>query len=194
MLEPVKILDTYEDGVQKFIKHKSVLYQRKGTKIAEWEMINAHNTVHIIVDNTTTQELLFVKQVRIPVLVNNPDTDGTVIECCAGIIDKYVDTPPLTRALLIAQDEIKEELGYSIKLIDIKPIKLLKASVGMTGTTAHLFSAKVTNQEYTGQQLSSLEDIEVIKVSYDKVLEFLEHSTTDATTMFLAHWWLLNGS
>jgi len=189
MLKPVKILTTAPLIRPDYIKTQSVVYIREDQK-GIWEMVNSHDTVHILVNNLTTQELLFVKQVRIPVLVNNPDTDGTVIECCAGIIDKYKGEHPDIRALLIARDEIQEELGYVIPYSNIKKIREIKSSVGITGSTAHIFFATTIEHEYIGQKLNGLEDIEVIKVPYSNVLEFIKNSTTDAITISLTYWWL----
>ena len=177
----------------KYVKTQSIAYQ-SGIDFGVWEMVHTHNTVHILVENTDTREILFVKQVRIPVLVNDPDTKGEVIECCAGIIDGYEGSPPLTRAMLIARDEIKEELGYDIPYETIKLIKELKSSVGLTGSTSYTFKAKVQEKDYIGQQLKLLEDIEVVKIPYNNVKDFINAQTTDATTIFLTHRWLLNGN
>ncbi len=192
MLKKVKLHNIQPQPNPEFLQPNVVHYSREGQD-SLWEIIKSHDTVHILIDNIDTQELVFVKQVRIPVLVNNPRTDGAVVECCAGIIDKYPELAthhPKERALQIAQEEIREELGYAVELDDIVPIKQLKSSVGMSGTTAHLFYATVEESDYIGQQLSMFEDIEVVKVPYANVEEFINDATTDATTMFLTCQWL----
>ena len=191
MLERPEILNITTLDNPKYIKTKQVNYKKKG-KTFEWEMVETHDSVHVLVDNTDNKTLLFVKQVRIPVLVNNPDTDGEVIECCAGIIDGYVASTPTERARGTARDEIFEELGYIISVYDPKKVATMKSSVGTSGSTNTSFYVEVTNSMFVGQNLGEDEEIEVIELPYDMVEEVLMNSTTDAATLFLVHWWLLN--
>lgn len=190
MLKQVKITGEYKNDKPQFLKPVLITYNRDGSE-SSWEMLKQHDSVHIIVQNITSYETLFVKQVRIPVLVNNPYTTGETVECCAGIIDKYSDElDPAERAKKIAIDEIREELGYDMPSIMLEPIKVLNSSVGTSGSKCHTFYAEVTDEMYIGQQLSLDEDIEVISIPTDELEMFMSNTETDASTMFLTQWLL----
>jgi UDP-sugar diphosphatase len=123
--------------------------------------------------------------VRVPVLVNNPDTDGAVVEACAGLVDKDTSTQQ------IAKEEILEELGYDVPLKKVEFIKTLKSSVGTAGTNSHLFYAEVVESERVsdGGGLDG-EDIEVIRVPINDIEKFMAKATTDAVTMFLTMYYI----
>ena len=191
MLKKVDILRISDLITPQFIKPQLVSFTRDGDTM-EWETIKTHDSVHILVENREDGTLIFVKQVRVPVLARNPGTDGVVVECCAGIIDKYPELEESERAHRIAREEIREELGYDTLLSDIKPVKQLKSSVGTSGSTAHAFYAEVKPENFIGQQTSIFEDIEVVEIMYSDVEEYLAQADTDPMTMFLATWWLRN--
>lgn len=184
MLKKVEIENVVANDAPKFVKTQLVEAKRDGKRFY-WEMIKGHDSVHVMVYNLTKREFMFVKQVRVPVLVNNPNTDGAVIEACAGLVDKE-HTPQQ-----IAKEEILEEMGYDVKTEDVKFIKSLKSSVGIAGTTAHLFYAEVTEDEKVSEGGGlETEDIEVIRVSIDEVEDFIFEAQTDAVTMFLTTYYL----
>ena len=190
---PTNIIKVSSTTTPKFIKPYTIRYEHNN-KLMEWEMIKTHDSVHILVDNITNKTLLFVKQLRVPVLVSDGSTDGDVVECCAGIIDneEYVKTTGDSGAKLTAIDEVKEELGYNVPNDKISLIRKYKASVGTSGASATAFYAKVTNSMYIGQSLQEGEDIKVLEVPYNKVEEFISQETTDAPTLFLVYWWMVN--
>lgn len=85
----------------------------------EWDVIQIHNSVSIVVFNTSRKKLVFVHQFRPAVYTSflpqkqdtidverYPATLGLSLELCAGIVDK---DKPLVE---IARDELKEECGY----------------------------------------------------------------------------------
>ena len=184
MLKPVTIENVTPNDAPKFVKTELVEAKRDG-KLFYWERIKSHDSVHVIVYNLSTREFMFVKQVRVPVLVNNPGTDGAVIEACAGLVDK--DHTPQQ----IAKEEILEELGYEVHTPDVHFIKTIKSSVGTAGTNAHLFYAEVTEAEKVSEGGGlDTEDIEVVRVSIDEVEDFIFEATTDAVTMFLTTYYL----
>jgi UDP-sugar diphosphatase len=185
MLKPVEILSIEENDKPKFVKTQFVKAKREDREFG-WEMIKSHDSVHVIVYNTTTREFILVEQVRVPVLVNNPDTNGAVYEACAGLVDKEHTIAQ------IAKEEILEELGYDVPLEKIKFIKTLKSAVGTAGTNAHTFYAEVTESEKVsnGGGLDS-EDIAVVRVHIDVIQDWLYNETTitDAVTMFLVNYY-----
>lgn len=184
MLKKVNILNVSANDAPMFVKTEKIEAERDGKKFY-WERIKGHDSVHVIIYNLTTREFLFVKQVRIPVLVNNPDTNGEVIEACAGLVDK---NKPLAE---IAKEEILEELGYDVKIDAVNFIKTIKSSVGTIGSNAHLFYAEVSEKEKVsdGGGLDS-EDIEVVRVSINDIEKFMTDATTDAVTLFLTMYYI----
>lgn len=188
-MKKVKIISVEENKTPKFVKTNLIKAEREGEEIT-WESVKGHDSVHVIVDNTTTKEILLVKQVRIPVLVNDARNDGIVFEACAGLVDK-------DKSLLqIVQEEIVEELGYNAKIANISFIKTLKSSVGKIGSNSSMYFATVTEDEKVsdGGGIHG-EDIEVVRIPYDEVEAWMFEEKsgidTDAATMFLMMYWVV---
>jgi len=85
----------------------------------EWDVIKIHDSVSIVIFNTSRKKLVFVRQFRpavyyafLPQKQDTIDVErypaalGLSLELCAGIVDK---DKPLVE---IAKDELKEECGY----------------------------------------------------------------------------------
>jgi UDP-sugar diphosphatase len=186
-MKNVKITGIYENRNPRFVKTKLVSAERDG-KCFSWEIIEAHDSVHVLVDNTETKELLFVSQVRVPVLINNSDSFGITIEACAGLVDK-------NKSLVeIAQEEVFEEVGYSIDTDDFVFIRDLRSNVGQSGSKSSCFYVPVTEADRVndGGGLDD-EDIEVVRVPYEELETFLFNAPNiDAMTMFLSYFWMNN--
>lgn len=95
-----------------------VHYTQSGWR-KQWDVVKVHDSVSIIVFNTTRKKLVLVKQFRPAVyywslpdkqdrvdVERYPATLGLSLELCAGIVDK---DKPLVE---IAQEELREECGY----------------------------------------------------------------------------------
>jgi len=190
MLKPVTIISKEKLTNPRFIS-TSALNIIRDSHTMQWEMINSLPTVHILVNKVDSQEILLVKQVRPPVLYNNNAPHGECIEVCAGLVDKYSRHHEDSQTALVAKEEVLEELGYTTSYIQrLQPIL---GSVGTAGTKLHLFYTEVTDANFVGQQLEPTEDIEVVKLSYENVLNFINTtSNTDSTTIMLLQWFLLN--
>jgi len=195
-MKKVTIKKIEKSNKSRFLRVQDVLYKRDGFSEAKWEIIEAINTVHILVKNIDTNMLLLVKQVRIPVLVNSTLVpNGITLEACAGIVDKYNEFNNVYRNLHVAKDEIKEELGYNVNIEDIKEVDTLVSSVGLSGSQQTLYYCEVRDTDFTGQKLDFDEDIEVVSISStkDSILDILKNtSNTDTTTKYLLSWYLLN--
>jgi len=167
-LKKVTIISKEDNKEPKFIKTMSVKAKREGGKEFYWEATKQMNSVHILVDNIETQEIILVKQVRIPVLLNDDSQNGEVIELCAGIIDKDCSLEQ------IAKEEVEEELGYDVPLENIISHKVFKSSVGTSGTNAYTYFCEVTEEMKVseGGGIES-EDIELIRIPYKKSLNIL---------------------
>ena len=181
MLKPVTIQKVEPCPNPKFSTINLVTAERDGEEF-KWEMSPGHDTVHIAVFNTDTKKFILVKQVRVPVLVMDPDTKGEVIECCAGLVDK-----PGVDITQIAIEEVEEELGYRVQPDNIFEFFTVKSSVGKSGITSHLFMAEVSNADKVseGGGLDS-EDIEIVEVQDVEIMKYLLSVTTDATTLALS--------
>lgn len=190
MAKKVEITNITPNETPVYLKTLLVEATRDGVPFT-WEMVKSHNSVHIMVDNIETKEILFVKQIRIPVLANNPGSDGFVIECAAGLVDKDCSIAQ------IAKEEILEELGYNIPLDYFTHLRTFYGSVGSKGNIVHCYSVEVTEEfkENEGGGLDD-EDIEVIRIPYNEIDSFVyginEHKDipTDSTTLFLLIEWL----
>jgi len=97
----------------------------------EWDVIRIHDSVSILVFNTSRKKLVFVRQFRPAVyytflpeygvqdtvdLERYPPTLGLSLELCAGIVDK---DKPLVE---IAREELQEECGYKVPASALKQI------------------------------------------------------------------------
>ena len=181
MLKKVKIKLIGENLTPRFAKTELVTAERDGVPFV-WERIKSHDSVHVLVDNAETAEILVVKQVRVPVLCNDKSLNGEVIEACAGLVDKD------TNIQQIAKEEILEELGYDVPTEEVLLLKSLKSSVGTAGTNSHAFIARVdeTMKVSDGGGIDG-EDIEVVRIPYEDVDAFFFDSDihTDAITMYV---------
>lgn len=190
MLKTVKVESKEALTSAKFIGTSLLECTRDGEPF-QWEMINSRPTVHVLVYKTDSKELLLVKQVRPPVLYNRNAIKGECIEACAGLVDKYDHLDEDTQTLLVAKEEVHEELGYLVEYIQRLPALL--GAVGTAGNKLHLFYAEVTDANYIGQALEPTEDIEIVKLDAAMVKSFINTvHNTDSTTIMLLQWWLLN--
>ena len=180
MLKEVTVKKIEDCPNPKFSKVQLVTAERDGKEFP-WEISPGADTVHIAVFNTDTEKFLLVKQVRVPVLINDPATKGIVVECCAGLVDK--DKP----VEQIAIEEVEEELGYRVQPDNIFEFYTIKQSVGKSGITSHLFMAEVSNADKVSDGGGTdSEDIEIVEVQDVEIMKYLLSVTTDATTMALS--------
>lgn len=187
-MKKITIQSTHPISNPHFVKTEMISAIREDGVSLKWERILGHDSVHILVDNIETEELLLVQQVRIPVLVNDPESGGIVTEACAGLVDK--DTP----IDVIVAEEVQEELGYNPE--EVTFLKCLKSSVGNNGSNAYLFKCEVTEADkidFTGGLHE--EDIEIVRIPYNEVYKWFSnpYQVTDATTIaLLMHWHIEN--
>lgn len=84
-----------------------------------WDLMRSHDSVSILIFNTTRKKFVFVRQFRPaayyacipesqgPVDIEKfPPVMGLTLELCAGIVDKDISL------VEIARDELREECGY----------------------------------------------------------------------------------
>ena len=198
-LKPVFIHSTEKLTEPKFLtKNANLVTYTRGDKLGnkhQWEVGKGFDSVHILINDTGSKELILVQQVRVPALINLPGvTDGICTEACAGLVDKYEGQSENIRTQRIAWEEVREELGYKLSSpLALTPIYKLLSAVGTKASMTHLFYCEVTSEHFVGQDLGKDEDIIELRVQYNKVQNFiLESNNLDSTTVTLLQWWLLN--
>jgi len=167
----------------KFISTSFATYLQNGIK-KDWEIVQAHDSVAILIYHKEYEKFILVKQFRPAVYVNNKD--GMSIELCAGIVDKDLTLQK------IAQEEIEEECGYSVPLESVEKITSFYTSVGFAGSKQTLYYAEVDE----GMKVSDGggvdgELIEVILLSIEDAKEFIYNENIVKTPglMFSFMWW-----
>uniref|UniRef100_A0A8B9GCS4 Uridine diphosphate glucose pyrophosphatase NUDT14 n=1 Tax=Amazona collaria TaxID=241587 RepID=A0A8B9GCS4_9PSIT len=173
-----------------------------GTK-KTWDFMKIHDSVSILIFNTSRQCFVLVKQFRPavymcevekhhPQLFQNRDNEsfsrledplpaavGVTYELCSGIVDK----PDLSLEE-IACEEVLEECGYDVAVTDLRKITSYRSGVGVTGSSQTLFYAEVTDQMRTGEgggQAEEGELIEVVEIPLEDSMKFAYNETLQKT-------------
>ena len=174
-------LEPLEDA--KFIQTSFATYEQNG--IAKtWEIVEAHDSVAILIYHKNKDAFILVKQFRPAVYLNNDD--GLTIELCAGIVDKDLSL------LQIAKEEIEEECGFDVSLDKIEKITSFHTSVGFAGSKQMLYFAEVDESMKVSEGGGvDLEQIEVIylPVSEAKKLIYDESIAKTPGLMFAFMWY-----
>lgn len=130
-----RMLDLHDVHVGKvpqdspWLRNVRLRYVQDGRR-KEWDIIRIHDSVSIVVFNTSREKLVFVRQFRPAIyyaflpeneqatvdLERYPATLGLSLELCAGIVDKE---KPLVE---IAREELREECGYEAPVSAFKQI------------------------------------------------------------------------
>jgi UDP-sugar diphosphatase len=169
-----------------FIATSLATYEQEGIK-KSWEVVQAHDSVAILIYHKEKESFILVKQFRPAVYLNNDK--GMTIELCAGIVDK-----DLTLAQ-IAQEEIEEECGYAVPLQSIERITSFHTSVGFAGSKQTLYFVEV-NESMKVSEGGGVdhEQIEVVYLGVDQAKDLIydENIAKTPGLMFAFMWWLEN--
>ncbi len=167
----------------KFIATSFATYEQNGIQ-KSWEIVQAHDSVSILIYHKEKEAFILVKQFRPAVYLNNDD--GMTVELCAGIVDKKLSLDQ------IAQEEIEEECGYAVALEKIERITSFHTSVGFAGSKQTLYFAQVDE----GMKVSEgggvdHEQIEVVYLPLKeaKVLIYDESIAKTPGLMFAFMWY-----
>ncbi|XP_015116374.1 uridine diphosphate glucose pyrophosphatase [Diachasma alloeum] len=163
-------------------------------KAKNWDVSRIHDSVAIIIYNTTRKKLVFVRQFRpavyygiLPEKHQDVDTKqyppeaGLTLELCAGIIDKNL---PLVE---IARDELKEEVGYEAPASAFEKILTYTDIAATAGRHTH-FYVEVTDDMHIhpgGGDESEGELIEVVEMSIPEVIEYISSGDVQSPPGFL---------
>ena len=167
----------------KFISTSLATYEQNGIA-KDWEIVQAHDSVAILIYHTEKKCFILVKQFRPAVYVNN--NDGMSVELCAGIVDKNISLQQ------IAQEEIEEECGYSVALESVEKITSFYTSVGFAGSKQTLYYAEV-NESMKISEGGGVDGelIEVISLPVEEAKAFIyeEEIVKTPGLMFAFMWW-----
>lgn len=167
----------------KFI-HSSFATYRQNGKEKTWEIVEAHDSVAILLYHKDKDAFVLVKQFRPAVYLQN--NDGLTVELCAGIVDKKLSL------VEIAKEEIEEECGYAVATENIEKITSFHTSVGFAGSKQTLYYAEVDKSMKVSEG-GGIDDeqIEVIYLptSEAKALIYNESIAKTPGLMFAFMWW-----
>jgi UDP-sugar diphosphatase len=170
----------------RFIQTSLATYRQNGIA-KDWEIVQAHDSVAVLIYHRECDRLILVKQFRPAVYLHNEN--GMTIELCAGIVDKELTLQE------IAQEEIEEECGNRVPLKSIEKITAFYTSVGFAGSRQTLYYAEVDDRmKVSGGGGVDNELIEVIEMSPRKAKAFVYDETIAKTPglMFAFMWWFEN--
>lgn len=167
----------------KFVVTSFATYEQNGIR-KSWEVVQAHDSVAILIYHREKRSFIMVKQFRPAVYLNNDD--GMTIELCAGIVDKALSLEE------IAKEEIEEECGYAVPLKALERITSFHTSVGFAGSKQILYFVEVDESMKVGEGGGvDHEDIEVVHlpVKDAKALIYDESIAKTPGLMFAFMWW-----
>jgi len=166
-----------------YISTSLATFTQNGQK-RDWEIVQAHDSVAILIYHKKKDAFVLVKQFRPAVYLNN--NDGMTVELCAGIVDKKLSL------VQIAKEEIEEECGYDVPVKNIEKITSFHTSVGFAGSRQTLYYVEVddTMKVSDGGGVDD-EQIEVLYLPVDAAKEFIYNEAIAKTPglIFSFMWW-----
>ena len=166
-----------------FVVTSFATYEQNGIK-KSWEVVQAHDSVAILIYHKEKRAFILVKQFRPAVYLNNDN--GMTIELCAGIVDKALSLEE------IAKEEIEEECGYAVPIEALERITSFHTSVGFAGSKQNLYFAEVDESMKVGEGGGvDHEDIEVVYLPLKDAKAFIYDESVAKTPglMFAFMWW-----
>jgi UDP-sugar diphosphatase len=166
-----------------YISTSLATFTQNGLK-RDWEVVQAHDSVAILIYHTQQDAFVLVKQFRPAVYLNNDD--GLTVELCAGIVDKKLSLAQ------IAKEEIEEECGFDVAVEDIEKITSFHTSVGFAGAKQMLYYAEV-DESMKVSEGGGVDDeqIEVVYLPLTEAKAFIYDESIAKTPglMFAFMWW-----
>ncbi|MEM9361820.1 MAG: NUDIX domain-containing protein [Bacteroidota bacterium] len=158
----------------------------------EWETqireaYDRGNGAVILLYNTQKQSVVLTKQFRMPTYLNG-NTDGMMIEACAGILEKG-------NAEETIKMEVEEETGYQID--KVKKVFESYMSPGSVTEILYFFIGKYEDHMKVGSgggAEDETENIEVLELTFNKAWQMvISGEIKDAKTIMLLQYAKLNG-
>ncbi|KAI1895383.1 hypothetical protein AGOR_G00105730 [Albula goreensis] len=163
-----------------YLKPFRVHYSQNGTK-KSWDFMRTHDSVSILIFNTTSQCFILVKQFRPAVYMceweknqstqaKEKGTEDTPVpeEEEKGETENHTHLPPASAGVTyelcaglvdkpdlsleeIARQEVLEECGYDVPLSKLRRITSYRSGVGVTGAKQTIFYAEVSDENCVGE-------------------------------------------
>jgi GDP-mannose pyrophosphatase NudK len=149
------------------------------TQTLSREAYDRGNGATILLYNKTQQTVILTKQFRLPTFING-NTDGMLIEACAGLLD-------LDNAEVAIRRETEEETGY--KITNVTKIFEAYMSPGSVTEILHFFVAEYSKEEkiFEGGGLED-EDIEVLELPFEEAYSMIDSGEIkDGKTIMLLY-------
>ena len=121
-------------------------------------------------------------------MLNVTKRDGHMHELCAGIIDKSVSD------VQIAKEEILEECGFDVPVVNLDYITTFYTNVGISGASQKLYYAELDESMKIDEGGGLLEeDIEVIYIPTKDARKFMFDTNYKKTPgMMMAFYWFFD--
>ncbi|XP_048842198.1 uridine diphosphate glucose pyrophosphatase NUDT14 [Brienomyrus brachyistius] len=190
-MEQISNIEVVPCDSSHYLRPFRVHYSQNGTK-KYWDFMRTHDSVSVLIFNTTAHCFILVKQFRPAVYMCEwernkrkekgpeepvdvhadppPASAGVTYELCAGLVDK-----PHLSLEEIARQEVLEECGYDVPADKLRRITSYRSGVGVTGAKQTLFYAEVSDENRVGEgggQPQEGELIEVVKVPQHEAMNF----------------------
>ncbi|XP_045480655.1 uridine diphosphate glucose pyrophosphatase NUDT14-like [Harmonia axyridis] len=191
----------YEESI--YLKPFRMSFVENGVQ-RNWDLIEVHDSVAIIIYNISRNVLVLVKQFRPAVYYNQIplnerkgqiDTTkytsalGMSLELCAGIIDKELST------VEIAKEEILEETGYSVSCDQIEFVSSYASGVGTSSSLQTLYYCEVKD-DMKVEQGGGVDDefIEIVEMTIPEIRKYISGTNIMSPPSFLfgIYWFLVN--
>uniref|UniRef100_A0A671DLY6 Uridine diphosphate glucose pyrophosphatase NUDT14 n=2 Tax=Rhinolophus ferrumequinum TaxID=59479 RepID=A0A671DLY6_RHIFE len=167
-----------------YLRPLTLHYRQNGTQ-KSWDFMKTHDSVTILLFNSSQRSLVLVKQFRPAVYANEverhfpgslaamdqdrpqvlpgalPGSVGVTYELCAGLVDQ-----PGFSLEEVACREAWEECGYRLAPSDLRRVATYKSGVGVTGSSQTMFYAEVTDAQREGPGGGLAEEGELIEVTH----------------------------
>lgn len=150
------------------------------------EAYDRGNGATILLYNPQQRTVILTKQFRMPTFLNGNPL-GTLIEACAGLLDKDNAEDAIRR-------ETEEETGYQIS--EVRKIFEAYMSPGSVTEILYFFVAEYTSDQKRseGGGVDEDEDIEVLELDFAQALDMMKSGEIkDAKTIMLLQYAQLNG-
>jgi nudix-type nucleoside diphosphatase (YffH/AdpP family) len=133
----------------------------------------------ILLYNLIEETFLITRQFRLPTFLTG-NTDGMMLECCAGIVENESPEQAIKR-------EILEELGYEIE--EVKYLYSAYATPGAKTEKIYFFFAPYDHEmkkQKGGGKAEEHEEIEIVELKFQDAFQMIKDgSICDAKTIIL---------
>lgn len=150
------------------------------------EAYDRGNGATILLYNKQNRTVILTRQFRMPTYING-NTDGFLIECCAGLLDKDNPEDCIKR-------ETEEETGYKVSAV--KKVFEAYMSPGSVTEILYFFVAEYTSNmkiSEGGGVHEENENIEVLEIPFQHALEMIKTGEIkDGKTIMLLQYAELN--